>query len=77
MTIFLRRGPSRVAKRRRRGVHLYIISLLQSTHPNPLRPRQFWVTFVISLMKTMEIHSESAVKLLAEFQSGVEMLEGV
>ena len=29
--------------------------------------RQFLVTFVISLMKSIDIRSESAIKLLAEF----------
>jgi hypothetical protein len=29
--------------------------------------RQFLVTFVISLMKAIDIRSESAIKLLAEF----------
>lgn len=32
-----------------------------------LRPWQFLVTFVISLMKSIDIRSESAIKLLAEF----------
>jgi E3 ubiquitin-protein ligase Topors len=40
-----------------------------STQPNlyHFEPWQFLVTFVISLMKSIDIRTESAVKLLAEF----------
>jgi hypothetical protein len=42
-----------------------------SVPPNPncthFEPWQFLVTFVISLMKSIDIRAESAVKLLAEF----------
>jgi hypothetical protein len=55
-----------MAQRRRGGV----------PHPNSSFPRtpdscpsirQFLVTFVISLMKSIDIRSESGIKLLAEF----------
>jgi E3 ubiquitin-protein ligase Topors len=67
MTIFLRRELLVWPNADVEVCTAYHTYRYSSTHPNPLRPRQFLVTFVISLMKSIDIRSESAVKLLAEF----------
>lgn len=74
MTIFLRRellvwpnADVEVCVPRVLYCHSPFVVCLPLPNCTTFEPSQFLVTFVISLMKSIDIRSESAVKLLAEF----------